>query len=431
MTAEDTIFALSSGQPPAAIAVLRISGGRAADVLRRLTGSLPDERRASLVRVRDPDSRDLLDMALALWFPGPATATGEDLAELHCHGGRAVVRGIETVLAKQPGLRKAEPGEFTRRAFANGRMDLAEAEGLSDLLFAETESQRRSAMQMAGGKLSRKVEEWQGALLALSAQVEAELDFSDEDDVVPAQLDKTRQATEDLADEIGNILSRPRAEKMRDGIRVVLGGPPNSGKSTLLNALVEREAAIVSDIAGTTRDIIEVPVALGGTPFLFVDTAGLRDEAGEEIEQIGIARARKQFDQADLILWLGDEGEGPESETLIELAARNDHPEHRKKSAGALSLSPVTGDGMDQLVDLLIEKAEDLLPADRQLSVNERQAGHLTVVQEHFLQIATETDFLIIAEELRLARQELDVLTGRASTEHMLDSLFGNFCIGK
>lgn len=431
MSAEDTIFALSSGQPPAAIAVLRISGSRAGDVLRNLTGSLPGERRASLVRVRDPDSGDLLDMALALWFPGPATATGEDLAELHCHGGRAVVRAIETVLAKQSGLRRAEPGEFTRRAFAHGRMDLSEAEGLSDLLFAETEMQRRFAMQMAGGKLSRKVEEWQGALLALSAQVEAELDFSDEDDVVPAQLEKIRRAVEDLADEIGNILSRPRAEKLRDGIRVVLGGPPNSGKSTLLNTLVEREAAIVSDIAGTTRDIIEVPVALGGMPFLFVDTAGLRDQAGEEIEQIGIERARRQFDQADIILWLGDEGAGPGSERLIELAARNDHPEYQKKSAGVLSLSPVTGDGMDQLVDLLIKRAEGLLPADRQLNVNERQAGHLAVVREHLEPIATEKDFLIIAEDLRLARQELDALTGRASTEHMLDSLFGNFCIGK
>lgn len=431
MSAKDTIFALSSGQPPAAIAVLRISGDRAADVLRDLTRSLPKERRATLARVCDPDSGDLLDMALALWFPGPKTATGEDLVELHCHGGRAVVRAIEAVLAKQADLRKAEPGEFTRRAFANGRMDLAEAEGLSDLLFAETELQRRSAMQMAGGSLSRKVEDWQKTLLALSAQVEAELDFSDEDDVVPAQLEKIRQVAASLAEEFGKILDRPRTEKLRDGVRVVLGGPPNSGKSTLLNALVDREAAIVSDIAGTTRDVIEVPVALGGIPFLFVDTAGLRDRAGEQIEQIGMDRARMQFDQSDIILWLGEEGRGPDSRTLIELAARSDHPEHRQKSPQALSVSPVTGDGMDALVDLLIEKAENLLPTDRQLNVNERQAGHLDVVRQHLAQIATEADFLIIAEDLRLARQELDALTGRASTEHMLDSLFGNFCIGK
>ena len=431
MSAEDTIFALSSGQPPAAIAVLRISGDRAGDMLRNLTGSVPDERRASLVQVRDPDSDELLDMALALWFPGPNTATGEDLAELHCHGGRAVVRAIESVLSKQTGLRKAEPGEFTRRAFANGRMDLAEAEGLSDLLFAETEVQRRSAMQMAGGSLSRQVEEWQKLLLGLSAQVEAELDFSDEDDVVPAQLGKIQQSTGRLATTIGDILERPRTEKLREGIRVVLGGPPNSGKSTLLNALVDRDAAIVSDIAGTTRDVIEVPVALGGIPFLFVDTAGLRDEAGEEIEQIGIERARKQFDQADVILWLGEEGQGPDSTALIELAARKDHPEHRKKSCGVLSLSPISGEGMDDLVDLLIEKAADLLPADQQISVNERQAGHLATVCDHILDIGTESDFLIIAENLRLARQELDALTGRASTEHMLDSLFGKFCIGK
>ena len=228
------------------------------------------------MKVTNSVSDEYLDDALCLWFPGPDSATGEDLAEIHCHGGRAVIRSVEAALEQIKGLRRAEPGEFTRRAFSNGRIDLAEAEGLSDLLFAETEWQRKAAIQSVGGSLSRQIDKWLTELLRISALIEADLDFADEDDVAPDQMDNIHSIAKSLAGAIDAVLSRPRVEKLKEGLRVVLGGPPNSGKSTLLNALVEREAAIVSDIAGTTRDVIEVPVSLGGIPFLFIDTAGVQ-----------------------------------------------------------------------------------------------------------------------------------------------------------
>lgn len=431
MTADDTIFALSSGQPPAAIGILRISGPGAGKALSSLAGSLPQPRVAMLSNITDPVSGELLDAALCLWFPGPHSATGEDLAEIHCHGGRAVIRAIEAALELVDGLRRAEPGEFTRRAFTQGKMDLAEAEGLSDLLFAETELQRKAAVRNVGGGLSRKVDEWQQSILQLSAQVEAELDFSDEDDVAPAQESMFQNAARSLVKDMRDLLQRPRAEKLRDGIRVVLGGPPNSGKSTLLNALVEREAAIVSDIAGTTRDVIEVPIALGGIPFLFIDTAGVRESGAETIEQIGIDRARQQFDAADIILWLGDEGQGPASDNLVEISSRSDHPDHNPKAASAFTLSPVSGQGMDALVDYLIVRAKDILPDGDQVSVNARQADRLTAASNSLSDMISEPDYLIVAEHLRMARKALDEITGKASTEDMLDGLFGKFCIGK
>tara|TARA_R110002074_G_scaffold12755_18_gene46664 strand:+ start:1507 stop:2802 length:1296 start_codon:yes stop_codon:yes gene_type:complete len=431
MTTDDTIFALSSGQPPAAIGILRISGPDAGKALASLTGNLPEPRVGTLSKITDMVNKALLDQALCLWFPGPNSATGEDLAEIHCHGGRAVIRAIEGALEQIDGLRRAEPGEFTRRAFIHGKIDLAEAEGLSDLLFAETELQRKAAVRNAGGALSRKVEDWQQRILQLSAQVEAELDFSDEDDVAPAQADLLRQAVAALVAEMGSLLARPRAEKLRDGIRVVLGGPPNSGKSTLLNALVEREAAIVSDIAGTTRDVIEVPIALGGIPFLFIDTAGVRERGAETIEQIGIDRAHQQFASADIILWLGEEGQGPRSDNLVEISSRSDHPEYRGKGEGAFALSPVSGQGMDALVDFLIQRARDILPDADQVSINARQADHLATACNSLAAMIDESDYLIVAEHLRMARKALDAITGRASTEDMLDGLFGKFCIGK
>lgn len=431
MNADDTIFALSSGQPPAAIGILRISGPKAGQALESLTGGLPEPRVAMLSNITDMVNHELLDSALCLWFPGPNSATGEDLAEIHCHGGRAVIRAIEAALEQMEGLRRAEPGEFTRRAFTHGKMDLAEAEGLSDLLFAETELQRKAAVRNAGGGLSRKVDDWQQSILQLSAQVEAELDFSDEDDVVPAQAAMIQNAARPLVEDMRNLLQRPRAEKLRDGIRVVLGGPPNSGKSTLLNALVEREAAIVSDIAGTTRDVIEVPIALGGIPFLFIDTAGVRENGAETIEQIGIDRAHQQFAAADIILWLGDEGQGPSSDNLVEISSRCDRPDYIPKATSAFTLSPVSGQGIDALVDYLITRAKDILPDGDQVSVNARQADRLTAACNSLSAMIDEADYLIVAEHLRMARKALDEITGKASTEDMLDGLFGKFCIGK
>ena len=321
MSAADTIFALSSGAPPAAIAIIRISGPAAFDAVRVLAGRVPDPRRASLASLKNSAGVEL-DRALVLTFPGPDSATGEDLAELQLHGGRAVVRAVEAALAAYcRGLRQAEAGEFTRRAFLNGRIDLNEAEGLADLLSAETEWQRRAAVSMMGGAFSKAVEAWRLEVLRLSAMTEAELDFSDEGDVETQDNIIISSGCIELHDAIMDLLASPAAEKLRDGLRVVLGGPPNSGKSTLLNALVAREAAIVSDIAGTTRDMIEVPVSLEGIPFVFTDTAGLRDTTEDVIEAIGIERTRVAMDAADIILWLGDERGAPDHEHVIEVEA--------------------------------------------------------------------------------------------------------------
>ncbi len=427
----DTIFALSSGAPPAAIAVLRISGPAAFAAVQGLAGRLPGARKASLASLRDPDDGALLDQAIMLVFPGPNTATGEDLAELHLHGGRAVVRGVEAALEKQPGLRRAVPGEFTRRAFLNGRIDLNEAEGLADLLSAETEWQRRAAAQMAGGAFSTIVEAWRESLLGVSGTVEALLDFSDEGDVPEDENINISNRCMALHDGIAAHVGGPSAEKLRDGLRVVIAGPPNSGKSTLLNVLVAREAAIVSDIAGTTRDVIEVPVAFEGIPFLLTDTAGLRDQTGDAIEAIGIERAEEAMQAADMLLWLGPEGAGPEHATVLEIESKTDDPAHAAKTSAALKLSAKSGAGLADLVAWLVGQGRALLPPQDSFAINERQRRLLADASQSLSRAASGHDLLITAEELRQARLALDALTGRASTEDMLDALFGRFCIGK
>lgn len=422
----DTIFALSSGAPPAAIGVVRISGPAAGEALCALAGKLPTPRRAVFRPLLGRDGA-LLDRALVLWLPGPGTATGEDMVELHLHGGRAVIAAVEGAL-EAVGLRRATPGEFTRRAFANGRIDLAEAEGLADLLSAETELQRRSAMAMAGGVFSRQVEDWRECVLVASAAVEAVLDFADEDDVAVLPTDFTARL-EGLALEIGEWLERPRAEMLREGFRVVLAGPPNSGKSTLFNALVESDAAITAPIAGTTRDVLTRPVAIAGVPFLFVDTAGLRDEAGDEIEAIGVARARGELGQADLVLWLGAEGEGPEG--AWEIAAQIDRADRLDKRAPQHRLSAITGEGLASLRDDLVATARASLPKPGEAALNQRQHVLLGRARVALTDACRNGDPLLIAEHLRIARVAFDGLIGRATTEDMLDALFGRFCIGK
>jgi tRNA modification GTPase len=367
---------------------------------------------------------EVLDNALVIRFPGPASATGEDVAEFHLHGGRAVVARVLAALKAIPGLREAVPGEFTRRAFEHGRIDLAEAEGLADLLEAETEAQRRAAMNLAGGALSRQVERWQAQLLALAAEVEAALDFSDEDDV--------SQLASDFGERLGllgegleNWLARPPAERLKDGVRVVIAGRPNAGKSSLLNALVAREAAIVTPIPGTTRDVIEVPVAIRGIAFLLIDTAGLRDPA-DAVEAIGIDRARLSIEGADAVLWLGPPSERPADAIQV-------HPKAdlaRAACDGGLRVSAMTGQGMDSLVDILVQKARALLPGEGETVLNAR---HREAVEEMLAGIgeAGSTDLLIAAEGLRRARAAADRITGRAGVDDMLDALFGRFCIGK
>ena len=424
----DTIFALSSGSPPAAIAVVRLSGPDCRLALETLAGSVPAPRKAVLRSLRDPLDGALLDRALVLFMPGPASATGEDCAELHLHGGRAIVSAIEKALDAIDGLRHAEPGEFTRRAFANGRMDLSEAEGLADLLSADTELQRRNAQALAGGALSRQVGEWRDAVLSLAAEVESNLDFSDEDDVANLSPAFSRSC-ETLAYSLSAWQDAPRAEVLKEGYRIVIGGPPNSGKSSLFNALLEEEAAIATPIAGTTRDVLSRSVGLGGVPFTFTDTAGLRSETEDEIEQIGIQRARGEIERADLVLWLGPEGEGPrgawEIETMI------DQADHIAKAAPRHRISSITLEGVGDLVKDLVAHARDAMPKPGQVALARHQRALLAEAREAIEGASGESDMLIVAEHLRRARMAFDRLTGRAATEDMLDTLFGRFCIGK
>ena len=425
----DTIFAISSGAPPAAIAVIRVSGPEAGQALLALAGRLPVPRRATYATLRD-GSGEVLDRALVLWLPGPATATGEDVAELHCHGGRAVCAGVEAALAVLPGLRRAEAGEFTRRAFLHGRIDLAEAEGLADLLSAETELQRRAAMAMAGGAFSGIVAAWRERVLTLSAAAEVVLDFGDEDDasVLPPGF---AEGLKMFHVELFDWLNRPRAEALREGFRVVIAGPPNAGKSTLFNALVESEAAITAPIAGTTRDVLVRPVAISGVPFQFLDTAGLREESHDAIELIGIARAREALDQADLGLWLGPEGEGPATGEVWEIAAQVDRVDAVPKRVPRHRVSALTRDGIDLLRHDLVETARLAMPTPGQVALNERQSRLIAEAAAALDGAGEQTDALLLAERLRLVRLAFDGLLGRTTTEDMLDALFGRFCIGK
>ncbi len=423
-----TIFALSSGAPPAGVAVVRISGLGAGTALDQLTGKpRPAPRRATLRTLIDPASGDRLDRALLLWLPGPGSATGEDMAELHLHGGRAVTAAVLAALGRLPGLRPAEPGEFTRRAFETGRIDLNETEALADLLAAETEAQRRNAMLLAGGALSRALEAWQERILILSARIEAQLDFADEDDVAPLAPGFTAELAA-LADDIGRWRGRVPVERLRDGVLVVLAGPPNAGKSSLLNALVGREAAIVTPIAGTTRDLIEAPVAIGGIPFLLIDTAGLHEGSGDMVEAIGIDRAARAMAGADILLWLGPPEQAPEGAVRIGAQADRARLEQARYD---LTLSAKTGDGIDTLVAMLVERANRLLPGEGEAALSARQRVALDRLGEAVALARSEVDPILAAEALRMARVAIDALTGRAGTEEMLDGLFGRFCIGK
>lgn len=418
----DTIYALSSGAPPAGVAIIRISGPKADDALAALAGRLPEPRVATFRKLRVDG--EPLDNTVILRFPGPESATGEDITELHLHGGRAVIARTLAALGAMAGLREALPGEFTRRSFENGALDLAEAEGLGDLLMAETEGQRRAALALMGGRLSRQVAAWQERLLALAAGVEAALDFSDEDDVapLPAAFGERLAA---LREEMAAALARPGAERLKDGVRVVIAGPPNAGKSSLLNALSGREAAIVTELPGTTRDLVEAPVAIGGIPFLLTDTAGLRDTE-DKVETIGVARARASLAGADIILWLGPAAEAPEGAVRIHAKA-----DLGPAPAGAdLATSVVTGEGLTELFQLLQARAGGLLPAPGEAALNAR---HRTAIAEAAaaLQEADSPDLIIAAEALRTARAALDRVTGKAGVEDMLDALFGRFCIGK
>lgn len=426
MTPPDTIFALSSGRPPAGIAVVRISGRQAGSVLEALAGVRPEPRRVRTADLKDPSSGELLDRALILWMPGPVTTTGDDVAELHLHGGRAVVDAVLQVLGGQPGLRAAVAGEFTRRAFDNGRIDLNEADGLADLLAAETASQRRAALTMAGGALSRTVEDWRARLLIVAASIEAAIDYSDEDDVDGSQMASARAKIVDLAREMDACLARPSVERLRDGVRVVVAGPPNSGKSSLVNALSGRDAAIESPVAGTTRDLVEVPIAMAGVPMILVDTAGLRD-AADAVEAAGVARAMHAAHTADIILWLGDDN-APVEGVVVPIHARADiRPPHPDR----LAVSARTGLNLPVLMEQIAQSALALLPMEGDVSLNRRQRDLVEHLATEMRFAFAASDPLLLSEHVRLALRRCDQIVGRAGVEDMLDALFSRFCIGK
>jgi tRNA modification GTPase len=443
----DTIFALSSGRPPAAIAVIRVSGPRAGFALEQLIGRVPAARRASLARVRDPTSAEVLDEGLALWFPAPRSETGEDMAELQVHGGRAVIAALLAALAKLPGLRPAEAGEFTRRAFENGRMDLTAVEGLADLVAAETEAQRRQAFRHLKGLLGERAESWRQRLIEALALVEAGIDFSDEGDVPQDLLARALELIGPLAEEIDKAGSG-QGERLREGLRVALAGPPNAGKSTLFNRLARREAAIVSPFPGTTRDVLEVHLDLGGYPVTVLDTAGMR-EARDPVEREGVRRASEQAASADLVLWMVDATEraapsacqfaAPQGAASwivvnkIDLVAQINESRFINTS-NVHFISSATGAGVDELVNALLRFAEGFFTAEPALVTRERQRAHL---RETVLSLQAARDAAhdgreeIMAEHLRLATRALGKLLGRVDVEDVLDVIFRDFCIGK
>ena len=423
--AEDTIFALSSGRPPAAISVIRISGPLAHDAVEKLAWSIPPARTAAVRQLRHPVTRELLDEALVLRFDAPHSSTGENIAELHCHGGRAVVDAVLAALGELVDLRPAAPGEFTRRAFENGRIDLTEAEGLADLIEAETETQRKAALALAEGGLRKQIVKWQEHLLALSAHVERAIDYDEEDEGLDLSL---LRDCETLAVELEAWLARPRVEKLKDGVLVVIAGPPNSGKSSLINAIAGEERAIVTDLPGTTRDHIEVPLSLGGVPIRLTDTAGLRD-AVDQVEAIGIRRAAQLIEKADVLVWLGNPADAPRHAELIRVHSKSDLG--GEVATGSVAVSAVTGDGLSVLLERIEAEARDVLPAEDSIALNRRQALHVSEAAEALRAGSAANDLVLLAEDLRRARTAFDRLTGRAGIEDVLDSLFSRFCLGK
>ncbi|MEH3145360.1 MAG: tRNA uridine-5-carboxymethylaminomethyl(34) synthesis GTPase MnmE [Methylobacterium frigidaeris] len=435
----ETIFAAASGFGRAAVAVLRISGPDAGPTLAALTGRPPPpSRRLSLRTLRDPANGEVLDQALVVWMPGPATFTGEDQAELHLHGGLAVRAAVLRILARCPGMAAAEPGAFTRRAFLNGRMDLTAVEGLADLIDAETEAQRRQAMRQLDGVLGRRVESWRSGLLDGLAATEAALDFSDEGDVDDEALsDRVVRSAVAIRGEIAAALADGRrGERLRDGFLVVLAGAPNAGKSTLLNALAGRDAAIVSAVPGTTRDAIEVRCDLGGLPVVLVDTAGLRDSR-DAIEAEGVARSRNWIAKADLVLWLiapGEPDPSPDRPSLPHLRVRTKSDLSTGGDDADLAISALTGAGLDDLLKAIEARAQHSLGQGDALVTRERQRRALERCLAHLDRLIASCRDLppeLVAEEYRLAVRALGEVAGRVGVEEVLDRLFSSFCIGK
>lgn len=457
MTTTSTIFALSTAPGRAGVAVIRISGPEAQACVATMAGPLPAPRQIALRTIRDWKTAEALDRAVVFWMAGPKSETGEDLAEFQLHGGPAIVRAVLAALAQRPGCRMAEPGEFTRRALVNGRIDLAEVEGLGDLIHADTDAQRRQALRLASGAASHQYEAWRSALIEAAALVEASIDFSDEADVASASYQGARERVVQLAADLSAHLDDGhRGEIVRDGFRVALMGPPNAGKSSLLNALARRDVAIVSDEAGTTRDLIEVRLDLAGVPVVLTDTAGLRAATGA-IEREGIRRSLEAGRSAHLILWLTETGEPPAAESLAPgisretiLVIRSKIDLARADSAAQTSRAParptparpiadcaisaLTGAGLTELISDLARRATDAAGDGSSAVVSQvRHRAHLDAALaglNAFL-AGRDDDIELRAEDLRRAAAELGRITGRVDPEDVLDRIFSSFCIGK
>jgi tRNA modification GTPase len=439
----ETIFALSTAPGRAGIAVVRVSGPRAGDLIEALASPRPKKRSAVLRRIRDPQSGEAIDQGLVLWFAAPHTETGEDMAEFHLHGGPAIVKAVLGLLGRQPGCRLAQPGEFARRAFENGKIDLAQAEGLADLIEAETQAQRRQAMRQMGGALSELYEGWRAELLRASALVEAVIDFSDETDVANSAFETARNMVDALRASIAAHLDDDnRGEILRDGFHVVLAGAPNVGKSSLLNALAKRDAAIVSEEAGTTRDVIEVGLDLEGLPVTISDTAGIREAQGG-VEKEGIRRTFEHARDADLVIWLQDATAPPEAappelgDQVLVVANKTD----LVPAGDKLGISAKTGAGIDELARQLATAARERIggsesPAITRARYREHLLACLSACESFMASCrqakgACPDDVELRAEDLRLAAHALGRITGRVDVEDVLGEIFGRFCIGK
>jgi tRNA modification GTPase len=456
---EQTVFALSSGRAPSAIAIVRMTGPQAGEALASLAGKLPPPRLATRAVLRDSDTQPI-DDAVVLWFPAPASATGEDVAEFHVHGGRAVLASLVAALSAFEDVRAAEPGEFTRRAFENGKLDLTEAEALDDLIHADTDHQRRQALRQLKGLLGDRVRDWRARIIEASALIEAGIDFSDEGDVSAELMAPARAKIAALLSEIQEVLAaQGKSERLRDGLVVAITGPPNVGKSTLMNQLARREVAIVSPHAGTTRDVIEVQLDLDGYPVTVIDTAGIR-ETDDPVEQEGVRRARARAAEADLVLWLAD-GSGathphdgatpiwnvrnkidlepgrsrpPDSGVAASVSGRPLADSWRASSVSDFEISASRGEGLSGLISALVIFAQDffgageggLITRERQRQLLQQTAASL----QRSLSVA-ETGEELAAEELRIAAQALGRLLGRVDVEDILDVIFREFCIGK
>jgi tRNA modification GTPase len=443
MTASDTIYALSSGIGRSAVAIMRISGCQSSALLGSIAGNLPPPRRLTLRTLKDSSTGELLDKAMVVWLPGPGSFTGEDCAELHLHGSPAILSAVMELLAKWPGARPAEPGEFTQRAFLNGKMDLVEIEGLADLLEARTAAQRRQAFRQMSGQASSVFESWRQQLLEIRASIEAVVDFAEEPGVAETaapQIDRSIRALHQaILDEVGRSAG---SELLRDGFRVVLAGHPNTGKSSLLNALARREAAIVSDMPGTTRDAIDVTLDLNGVPVIVTDTAGLRSDGADAVEREGMRRSRRHISGADLVLWVFSAdvhgSDVPDSSIRPDLLVQNKSDLAKEsglmRNDRAILTSCQTREGLEQLRiamrNLLKDRYGDVESA-LFVSARQKQTAERSIrLLNDALDIGTD-QLELKAESIRRATEEIARLTGKVDVEEWLGAIFSRFCIGK